>query len=67
MGNMSPYDKAHVQQILLGRGDWFGAQLLRLIEKADKENREKLRLGFPDYVAAFELWDAGLAIEEDSA
>jgi hypothetical protein len=58
-GEISEYDKRNVEKILHGHGTWFGAQLLRLIAHADKWNREKLRLGFPDYVAAYEAWDRG--------
>ena len=43
-----------------GYGDWFTSHLLRLIAKADKENRERIRLGFPDHVAAYERWQAGV-------
>lgn len=53
---ISEFDKTHITEIMAGRGDWFGAQLIRLIAKADTENREKLRLGFPDYVKAWEKW-----------
>jgi hypothetical protein len=56
---ISEYDRAHIREILAGHGDWFGADLLRLIMHADPNNREKLRLGFPDYVAAFEKWRDG--------
>ncbi len=37
-------------------GTWFTSHLLRLIAKADTENRERIRLGFPDHVAAYERW-----------
>lgn len=53
---ISAYDREHLRDLLLGHGDWFTAQLLRLIAKADRENREKLRLGFPEEVAAYEEW-----------
>lgn len=53
---MSPYDKQNIDALLKGEGDWFTAQLLRLISKADISNRERLRLGFPEEVAAFERW-----------
>jgi len=53
---LSPYDKARFVDILHGEGDWFSAKLLRLIAKADAENREKLRLGFPEEVAFYENW-----------
>ena len=51
---LSPYDKERAFDILDGEGDWFSAQLLRLIAKADAENREKLRLGFPEEVGFLE-------------
>lgn len=51
---MEDFDKAQVKEILDGGGDWFSALLLRLIEKADATNREKLRLGFPEEVEAVE-------------
>ena len=41
-----------------GSGTWFSSHLLRLIEKADSDNRELIRLGFPDHVAAFNRWHA---------
>jgi len=58
-GTMSAYDKVNVGQILQGEGDWFGAQLLRLIAKADVDNRLKLSLVYPDYVRAYEAFLEG--------
>lgn len=43
--------------ILAGNGDWFTAYLLRLIKKADRQNREKLNRIFPAEVAAVEEWE----------
>ena len=60
MTEISEYDRRNVEKILYGYGDWFGAALLRLIEKADSQNRELLRLGFPSYVEAIETWDKGI-------
>lgn len=40
-------------------GTWFTSHLLRLIAKADLENRALLRLGFPDHVAAYDRFMAG--------
>lgn len=37
----------------------FGAWLLRLIKKADRENRQQLAMAYPDHVAAVDLWDRG--------
>lgn len=56
---ISEYDKVHIADILAGHGDWFTAELLRLCAKADFSNKEKLRKGFPDEVAAFELYAYG--------
>lgn len=56
MSTISAYDRTHVYEILTGNQTWFGAMLLRLIEHADKENREKLRQVFPDYVQAYTEW-----------
>lgn len=56
---ISDFDKDNVANILAGEGDWFTAQLLRLIAKADLKNRELLRKGFPEEVAVFEAYLEG--------
>lgn len=56
---MSPFDKENIAKIMDGHGDWFTAQLLRLIAKADVANRERLCAGFPDEVEAFHQWSEG--------
>ena len=61
---ISDHDRHHIYEILRGDGDWFGAQLIRLIGKADEENREAIRRGFPDFVEAFEMWDRKTGIYE---
>lgn len=50
------FDRTHVLEILdqPSAHTWFSAQLIRLIAKADDGNRERLRKGFPEHVAAFE-------------
>ena len=53
---MGPWDREHLQEILLGHGDWFTARLIRLIARADPARKERLRLGFPEEVAAVEEW-----------
>ena len=50
---MSP-DK--VQSVLDGRGNWFGAKLLRLFAKADSVNLRKLSKAYPDEAQAFDDW-----------
>lgn len=57
---ISDYDKTHVREIIGGHGDWFTADLLRLIAHADKNNIEKIRLGFPEEVEAYEKWYNGV-------
>lgn len=57
---MSEHDRKHIGDIINGKhGDWFTAELLRLIAKADFSNRARLRLGFPDEVQAFLDWKEG--------
>lgn len=53
---ISDFDKANMADILAGNGDWFTAELLRLIAKADFENKAKIRLGFPEVVQAYDAW-----------
>lgn len=52
----SEFDKANVGKILAGMGDWFGADLLRLVAHADPTNRERLRTSFPAHVELYEAW-----------
>ena len=55
----SEYDKKNIGELLAGEGTWFGANLLRLISKADKNNTELLRKGFPEQVEAVEKYRSG--------
>lgn len=41
-----------------GSEDSFTGKLLQLIAKADPDNRERLRLGFPRIVRGWEIWMA---------
>jgi len=56
---LSNYDRGSIGNILAGEGDWFTANLLRLIAKADSYNLERLRKGFPEAVAAVEAYREG--------
>jgi hypothetical protein len=56
---LSEYDRQNVGRILGGEGDWFTAQLLRLIAKADGGNRALLTLGFPAEVQLVRDYQAG--------
>ena len=53
---ISDHDRRHIHDFLRGYGDWFTAQLIRLCAKADRENLERIRQGFPQTVAAYEAW-----------
>jgi hypothetical protein len=52
----SDFDKANIGSIVAGHGNWFTAELIRLIVKADVENRYKLSVVYPEEVAAVEKW-----------
>ena len=54
----SEYDKKNVGNLLAGEGTWFNARLLRLISRADSNNLELLRKGFPEQVKAVEKFRA---------
>jgi hypothetical protein len=54
---ISSHDVTHMTDIIAGYGDWFSAKLYRLIHKADRENRERIRAGFPLHVSAYENWE----------
>ena len=47
---MTAYDRAKISEIIAGHGDWFTADLLRLIARADNKTRERLAIAFPDEV-----------------
>jgi hypothetical protein len=49
----------NVKSILEGQGDWFTANLFRLIAKADNNNRAKLFKAFPDEVDAVHKYLTG--------
>lgn len=53
---VSAIDRGQMDQIMRGEGSSFSRQLIRLIPKADAENRERLRLAFPDHVRVYEEW-----------
>jgi len=61
---MNQFDKENVESILLeGQGDWFTANLFRLIAKADNNNRAKLFEVFPVEVAAVHEYLTGKEFE----
>jgi hypothetical protein len=54
--HLSEHDKEHIGEIVAGYGDWFSAELIRLIRKADVQNRARLRTVYPEHVKAVEDW-----------
>lgn len=61
---ISDYDRENIDMIMDGYGDWFSAQLLRLLRKADRGTLEQVRRGFPDHVKLFEQWAENSTKEE---
>lgn len=55
----STYDIANLSFILKGDGDWFDAELFRLIRHADRHNIERLRMVYPLHVRAYEHYMRG--------
>ena len=56
----SDFDLEHLREILTGQlGDWFDADLFRLIRHADGTNRELLRMVYPLHVRAYERYLKG--------
>ena len=53
---ISKHDRELIHEIVCGYGDWFSADLVRLINKADKSNTEILRSVYPEHVEAYEDW-----------
>lgn len=53
---ISKHDREHIPEILKGYGDWFSAMLVRLINKADLNNKEILRSVYPEHVEAYDDW-----------
>jgi hypothetical protein len=58
---LSAFDADHVGEILADRerGNYsnFSAHVIRLLKKADAHQRERLRMIYPDHVAAVERWE----------
>lgn len=53
---ITDYDRANMDRIMAGYGDWFTAKLLRLMAKADAENLDRLRQVYPEEVQAWVDW-----------
>ena len=54
---ISEYDRLNVGEVMAG-GDWWSADLLRLIAKSDILHRMMLAVVFPSHVLAYEAWNA---------
>jgi hypothetical protein len=55
----SHFDREEVAAILGGEHTHFGAHLMRLIKRADQDQREVLRLVYPYHVQAVETFERG--------
>lgn len=55
---LSQWDRDNVGELLSDRSTHFGAHLMRLIAKADFQQRATLALVYPEHVEAFERWQA---------
>ena len=53
---LSDYDRANIDNLIAGKGDWFTARLFRLMAHADPQNLERLRKGFPEEIEAYLKW-----------
>lgn len=63
---LTDYDRENVGTILNDRAkDWFTAQLLRLIDKADDHHRGLLAQGFPEEVTLVEAYRRRERVPED--
>lgn len=70
---LSNYDRAHMQEIIADKEgkhyEWFTAHVVRFIDKvwykADSQNRNILRLAFPDVVDAYEAYNVESIPDED--
>ena len=56
---MTEYDRENIGEIIHGKGNWFTANLFRLIAKADSNNRRKLFNSFPVEVEAVHQYLTG--------
>jgi uncharacterized protein (UPF0335 family) len=55
---VSSHDKMRISKIIRDNyGDWYDAKLIRLIAKADKKNRDRLRSVYPNVVEMVESWE----------
>ena len=46
----------HIKLWQYSKSSCFGVKLIELIAKADTDNRQKLSMGFPQYVQAYKIW-----------
>ena len=55
---LSDFDRSNVGEILAGHGDWWSADMLRLIKRSDRDHRNLLRRVVPVHVWAVEQWES---------
>lgn len=55
---LSDYDLEDLGRLLADASEThFSAQLVRLIKSANKENRRRMTVAFPEHVRAVRLWE----------
>jgi hypothetical protein len=55
---LSQHDLQDLGQLIAGDATHFSAHLVRLIKRADSENRQLLARVFPIHVQAVDLWES---------
>lgn len=53
---LSDYDRADIGRLLHPDANWFTAELIKLIHKADLVNRARLFTAYPEEVTAYVKW-----------
>lgn len=62
---ISEHEKNNIGQILISDEQWFGALLIRLIAKADFDNKVELYTIYPSYVNAVHKYQTNKLFSED--
>ena len=64
---LNPAEKKYILDFQFHMGGGFYLSLMQTIARADQSNREALRRGFPEEVAAYESWIQGNLAERARA
>jgi len=61
----SQWDIENLDLIMSGHGDWFSAELFRLMRKTDAKNRKRLGVAFPFHMEAYYRWESYAVTDKD--